>query len=252
MLNKGDPLNGDPALLSVMSYNLLAPLYVRPVDERTGKVQAFAAFEWAEPAEEVLAWDKRRPRLRQELEQGNADVICLQEVQFETEEEPGADGKVVHILPKWLQLEGYDTVIPSQGSLEQLAQRNERVLKTRSAIGNAILYRVDRLERCDNAGASTGDDSSNQGKKKKKNGEGGSGNTTTRVIVCVKGKKGSALEADEVAGKGIDKVVIAALHLDATNEEKRVSQLDKCLDLARGHGTRDCVLTGDLNTELHR
>jgi len=32
-----------PCDLAVASYNLLAPLYVRPVDERTGGVQPFAA-----------------------------------------------------------------------------------------------------------------------------------------------------------------------------------------------------------------
>ena len=34
-------------LLTVLSYNLLAPIYVRPIDERTGAVQQFAAFAWA-------------------------------------------------------------------------------------------------------------------------------------------------------------------------------------------------------------
>ena len=31
--------------ISVASFNLLAPLYIRPVDQRTGKVQPFASFE---------------------------------------------------------------------------------------------------------------------------------------------------------------------------------------------------------------
>ena len=52
LVPKGSPFN--PAALSVVSYNLLAPLYVRPLDARTGCVQAFAAFQWAEPADEVL------------------------------------------------------------------------------------------------------------------------------------------------------------------------------------------------------
>ena len=71
------------AQLSVLSYNTLAPLYVRPIDKRTGKVQDFAAFEWAEPAAEVLAWESRAPRLLAEIEQSKADVIALQELQFE-------------------------------------------------------------------------------------------------------------------------------------------------------------------------
>ena len=31
--------------ISVASFNLLAPLYIRPIDQRTGKVQPFASFE---------------------------------------------------------------------------------------------------------------------------------------------------------------------------------------------------------------
>ena len=42
-----------PPCLSVVSYNLLAPLYVRPIDKRTGGIQAFAAFQWAEPADDL-------------------------------------------------------------------------------------------------------------------------------------------------------------------------------------------------------
>jgi hypothetical protein len=30
----------------VLSYNLLAPAFVRPIDLRTGAVQSYAAFEW--------------------------------------------------------------------------------------------------------------------------------------------------------------------------------------------------------------
>ena len=76
---------GDGGCLSVASFNLLAPAYVRPLDLRTGEVQPFAAFEWAEPAEEVLAWERRAPRLLAELRACGADVICLQELQLERE-----------------------------------------------------------------------------------------------------------------------------------------------------------------------
>ena len=93
---KGTPFG--PAHLSVVSYNLLAPLYVRPLDKRTGGVQAFAAFQWAEPAEEVLEWSVRRPRLLTELQACRADVICLQEVQFDAGDAGGFS------LPSWLRL----------------------------------------------------------------------------------------------------------------------------------------------------
>ena len=95
LLPKGSPLDACLARLSVLSYNLLAPLYVRPIDERTGGIQSFAAFEWAEPAAERLDWDVRRPKLRSELLASRADVICLQEVQYEADE----DG--AFFLPNW-------------------------------------------------------------------------------------------------------------------------------------------------------
>ena len=97
-VERGSALGRGPADpgLSVMSWNLLAPLYVRPVDKRTGEIQEFAAFKWAEPADEVLAWEKRWPRLLAELKAAAADVICLQEVQFEPTPEGG------FALPEWL------------------------------------------------------------------------------------------------------------------------------------------------------
>ena len=52
--------------------------YVRPIDKRTGKVQDFAAFGWAEPADSVLNWEARNPRLLSELFNSDADVLCLQ------------------------------------------------------------------------------------------------------------------------------------------------------------------------------
>eukprot|EP00966_Prymnesium_polylepis_P006392 146432-Prymnesium_polylepis.1 len=79
VLSKLTPLDACLTRLSVLSYNLLAPLYVRPIDERTGSVQSFAAFEWAEPAAERLDWSSRQPRLLAELQASRADVICLQE-----------------------------------------------------------------------------------------------------------------------------------------------------------------------------
>ncbi len=89
--------------LSILSFNLLAPMFVRlpptygpktraaafpgtllpgtalqvrPTDKRTGEVQAYAAFPWA--SDEVLCWERRREMLRAELVSCEADVICLQ------------------------------------------------------------------------------------------------------------------------------------------------------------------------------
>jgi hypothetical protein len=131
-LPKGSPLDADPSLLSVLSYNLLAPIYVRPIDTRTGGVQAFAAFEWAEPAGEVLAFDARWPRMLAEIEAAAADVVCLQEVQFE---ERGGE----FVLPGWLRPMAaeaggsYVARIPAQPELTEMAELapGESVIKCR-------------------------------------------------------------------------------------------------------------------------
>ena len=136
---KGTPLNSHAEHFSVLSYNILAPIYVRPLDTRTGTVQEFAAFEWAEPAAEVLDWEVRRPRIIQELQRSRADVICLQEVEFEFVNDKFG-------LPAWLELEGYAWQIPCQSDLAQIGERNERVLRKKQPIGNAILFRTDRLQ----------------------------------------------------------------------------------------------------------
>ena len=121
LLPKYSPFAASPSL-SVVSYNLLAPLYVRPIDSRTGGIQAFAAFQWAEPADEVLTWQVRRPRLHSQLVSSKADVICLQEVQFDA----GDDG---FSLPEWLRLEGYDFRVPPSKELQQIADERAQELE---------------------------------------------------------------------------------------------------------------------------
>ena len=112
--------------------------------------QEFAAFEWAEPASEVLDWDMRRPRILEELKRSRADVICLQEVEFEISWVKGDDlwaaAEDTYCLPAWLELEGYAWQIPCQSDLAQIGERNERVLRKKQPIGNAILFRTDRLQ----------------------------------------------------------------------------------------------------------
>ena len=74
---------------SVASFNLLAPLYIRPVDQRTGKVQPFASFEWISPedSERLLGNESRLPRLVRSMQSCGCDFICVQELQLEREEE---------------------------------------------------------------------------------------------------------------------------------------------------------------------
>ena len=102
------------------------------------------------------------------VEQLDADIVCLQEVQFERR----PDG--VHELPGWLRLSGYEYVIPAQEQMAQMAARNDRVLRSCTAIGNALLYRTDRLMDVD-------------AKKPRVD-------ATTRVCMCLRGRPATALE----------------------------------------------------------
>jgi len=192
---KGTPFS-DPAHLSIVSYNILAPIYVRPIDSRTGSVQDFAAFEWAEPAEEVLEWDARRPRILAELKSFNADIVCLQEVQFVK----ANDGRFT--LPPWLRdLDGYEARIPQQMRLSEMADRNERVLGTPTAVGNALLLRRSRVEMVPCALPES---------------------QTTRVPVVVQGKRGTSLSH-------LRPTMVYCVHLDATSEEKRVKTISRSI-----------------------
>lgn len=216
---------------TVVSYNLLAPIYVRPIDERTGTVQAFAAFAWCD--DEALSWELRQPRMLAALRTSEADVICLQEVQFEAV--ANADEETFG-LPAWLHLDGYHAVIPSQRPLREMAVRNERVLRQRAPVGNALLYRLDRLEAVDDT-----DSAPSSGAPAKAPEQG-----TTRVGVCVRGKAGSGLEA-------LGRLAVFSVHLDATAEDKRVKALAKCVEAAKSsYGTRSVLIAGDMNTELLR
>jgi hypothetical protein len=90
----GDGRRGRGRTVSVASFNLLAPLYVRPVDQRTGKVQPFASFDWIsdEDSDVVLGDGHRLPKLLRALRACGADFICVQELQLEREEEGGGGG----------------------------------------------------------------------------------------------------------------------------------------------------------------
>ena len=134
MIARGSLLTA-PERLTIASYNLLAPIYVRPIDERTGTVQGFAAFEWA--SAEDLDWERRRPRLLAELEASKADVICLQEVQFERIPGKADDDEDEYVLPSYLRLDNYECILPDKRPLREMALRNERVLRVRAPVGNA-------------------------------------------------------------------------------------------------------------------
>jgi len=205
----GTALDVSPELLSVISYNILAPIYVRPLDRRTGNVQAFAAFPWAEPATERLSWEARRPRLQNQLARCGADLICLQEVQFDAD----ADGNFA--LPTWLQLAGYEWLVPPQRDLAEISKRNERVLGSACAVGNALLYRRGRLApvALPRGARTTGDAASSAG-------------SLTRVAALLRGVPGGGLSSSA-------KLAVMSVHFDAKSEELRVKQLLKCVESAK-------------------
>ena len=94
VLAKNAPLNAVAHELSVLTYNVLAPL-VRPLDARTEGVNNSPPLAGRTAAERLdrgaTAW------LSTELRSCAADVLMLQEVQFEK----AADGTLE--LPQWLQ-----------------------------------------------------------------------------------------------------------------------------------------------------
>ena len=231
---KGTPLGAAaaPARLSVLSYNLLAPLYVRPIDARTGGVQAFAAFEWCGPGDELLDFAARCPRMLAEVRAAAADAVMLQEVQFEPND--AGDG---FALPAWLRpltVEGggdYIARIPAQGDLKEIAERNLRVLNCLAPVGNALLLRQGRLEPLEVAArVAPGTKSAAKG-------------ATTRVGALVKGAQGSGLES-------LGPTALFSVHLDATHEDQRVATIAKCMTQARQLGTREVLVAGDMNTEI--
>jgi endonuclease/exonuclease/phosphatase family metal-dependent hydrolase len=234
MVPTGTPLNdlerGEEARLSVVSYNVLAPIYVRPLDGRTGNVQEFAAFEWCTAA--ALDWAARCPRIVSELRQSAADLICLQEVQFEAAQGGGGGGDPPEfVLPAWTQLEGYTALLPEQADLAGIAQRNQRVLGALAPVGNALLYRHDRL--CERAAPAP------------KKGEKAPKSATTRVGAVLHGREGGPLA-------GMCPTAVFSVHLDATHEEQRVSQIVRCMQIARQLGTREVIIGGgNTDTTTH-
>ena len=148
--------------------------------------------------------------------QWTSEVVCLQEVQFDTEENGSFS------LPAWLKdLDGYTACLPGDKYLTQMAERNERVLANRVAIGCAVLFRSDRLVQREETARS---------------------DPNRLVSACLEGHPESGI-------RHLGRTAFFSVHLDAQSEEERVEQLRKCLEKARALGTRDAVFAGDMNAE---
>ena len=173
-------------------------------------------------------------------------------------------GHVQVPLPEWLHQglveDGkYAACLPAQGSLHAMAERNKRVLRCAEPVGNALLYRTDRLERADDfdplAGVSAALSDANASAQEKKRAtqlanerqqqlKSLGADATTRVGLCLRGVAGSELS-------DLSRVAVFCVHLDAKSEDQRVKQLSKCVETARAmFGTRSVLIAGDLNTEL--
>ena len=215
-----------------------SPLYIRPIDQRTGKVQPFASFDWIseEDSERILGSGKRLPRLLQSLQSCESDFICVQELQLEREETIDAPK---FVLPQWITplIDGdnnsaYKIILPRQSELEKIAERNRRVLLADVAITNAVFYKSNIWQPV-------------EGEKLHK--------TTTCVMqaflrILNNTARDKATLIDE------DPIVITSIHLDACSEEKRVQQLQRCLEQSISCSITPynppIIVAGDFNCEL--
>ena len=238
--------------ISVVSWNLLAPAYVRPVDLRTGDIQAFAAFEWVKD-DSVLDWSLRRQRILTQLTFYQADVICLQELQLERRKETN-----VLEIPEWMQplQEDYQIQLPPNEELEVIAARNLRVLGVDAAVTCAILFRRDKwklvtplvkqdvvLNTKESADHNRKQDTSNEDT-----------NTCVSVCLCLSERR---FETNQPT------IVISSVHLDAMDEKKRVGTLSRrlrrarsLLDASNAHEEKSSmpplttIIAGDMNSEF--
>lgn len=245
-----DMIPKDASFISFMSFNVLAPLYVRPFDKRTGGIQPFAAFEWIsqEDTPDILDIDGGRgQRLLQCLQTCDADVICLQELQLERMVEKGD-----FVLPTWIQplLQAnngkYHCRIPLQEELEVIAARNVRVLDADAAVSCAILYKSDKLVQVPPRYSLLGE----------KDAVVDTNTCVTIHLSVIPGKEG------DVHSTSLEAFVVSSVHLDAMDEKKRVGQLTRCLTKTKrltsmkGPNGRiipqnsSIIIAGDMNQEF--
>ena len=221
--------------ISISSFNLLAPLYVRPIDQRTGEIQPFAAFEWVKD-DDLLRDETRLPRLLTCLETCDTDFICVQELQLERANQNSIDSsentqRQPFVIPSWikplLSKSNYEIILPPQQQLDKIAERNRRVLLADAAVTNAIFYKSNRWvpHTCN--------------KLTDKEYE----HTNTCIIQAFR-----SVDQDEAS------IVISSIHLDASREEKRCAQIQRCLGRAKTSSSHPyalpLVIAGDYNCEL--
>lgn len=265
--------NGVPlpsCAVSISSFNLLAPLYIRPIDTRTGQIQPFAAFDWIskEDSDKILGDKVRLPKLLKRLQNCGSDFICVQELQLERKisnnlkedihakkattrrsrkedcdhNEINAANISSYSLPEWIlplvasdpfpmgssdNCTIYSVVLPDHSELQKMGERNQRVLRTYAAVTNAIFYRSDKWRPVSTSGSD--------------------GSTTNCVM--------QGFVPIELGNRMVDPLVVVSIHLDARSEEKRVQQLQRCLELCIKYSGRcvpPIIIAGDYNCEQFR
>lgn len=223
-------------IISISSFNLLAPLYVRPIDQRTGEIQPFAAFEWVKD-DDLLRSETRLPRLLTCLENCGAEFICVQELQLERDEDHTTPSKTggekrqpLFVLPSWIKplLSKYQIIIPSQQQLDKIAERNRRVLLADVAVTNGIFYKPKWVPDACN-----------------RQSDGVYEHTTTCIT-----------QAFRAVDEDVASIVISSIHLDASREEKRCAQFQRCLGQTTSFSSSSypyalpLIIAGDFNCEL--
>lgn len=213
-------------IISISSFNLLAPLYVRPIDQRTGEIQPFAAFEWVKD-DALLRNETRLPRLLTCLENCSTDFICVQELQLERD---SSQQQQPFVLPSWIKplLSKYQIILPPQKQLDKIAERNRRVLLADVAVTNGIFYKLDKWVPNSCNKPSDGDDD----------------HTNTCITQAFR-----SVDSDKAS------IVISSIHLDASREEKRCAQIQRCLGQTASFSssqpyTLPLIIAGDYNCEL--
>ena len=262
-----------------MSMNLLAPLYVRPIDQRTGNVQSFAAFDWIsrEETPHVLDVSVRGPRLVQAILSSQADIVCVQELQLQrrrrssSSNSNGSNGTITTdpirennhragtctpssstwTVPSWMEsvLREYSLHVPSDAQLDRIASRNVRVLRSDAAVTCAILYR----RRHDGNGTEE-DRYDDWIVRKHGMNDDDDKDTTTCVSLCLEKR----YQQKEDGTTNVFTVQVSSVHLDATCEMKRVRQLTKCLQRYNDDDNHPpsqrphaILIAGDMNTECY-
>jgi len=143
----------------------------------------------------------------------------------------------------------YSIILPPQKELGKIAERNRRVLLADAAITNAIFYRSDKWNPI-----IRNDDTSEEGGKDGSSSMRSTTSCVTQAFLPVDNGDQMQRKNDNGIDYTTEPIVITSIHLDAQSEEKRVQQLQRCLEqsisLSSTPYIPPCFIAGDYNCEL--